>query len=87
MIEGFFPIGWSTDGESLYAMEQANRRDKSRDVYRIPLNTATPELLITLPDPVMPWQVSITPDGTLIVAAVEERQADAWVVKNFDPSR
>jgi Tol biopolymer transport system component len=87
VIGGFFPIGWSTDGESLYAMQQANRRDKSQDVYRIRLNTATPELLITLPVSVMPWEVSITPDGRLIVAAAEERQSDAWLVKNFDPSR
>ena len=87
VIGGFFPIGWSADGQSVYAMQQDLRRDKSQDVYRIPLNTGTPILLTTLPVPVMPWEVSITPDGTLIVAAVEERQSDAWVVKNFDPSR
>jgi len=68
-------------------MQQANRRDKSRDVYRIPLSTRTPELIITLPIPVMPWEVTIAPDGSMVVASVEERQSDAWVVDNFDPSR
>ncbi len=50
------------------------------------LATGRSRVLATLPDPVMPWNVSITPDGRLLVAAVEERQTDAWIVDDFDPT-
>ena len=56
-----------------------------RRLYTIDLASAEPRILATLPEPVMPWSVSIAPDGRRLVAAVEEKQSDAWIIENFDP--
>ncbi len=61
-------------------------RDELREIHAITLASGRSRLLATLPDPVMPWNVSISPNGRLLVAAVEERQTDAWIVDDFDPT-
>ncbi len=80
------PIGWSADGATVYAMPTRERRAGVREIRAVDVATGQPRLVATLPVAVMPWNVSLTHDGRTLVAAVEERQTDAWIVENFDPT-
>jgi serine/threonine-protein kinase len=80
------PIGWSADGGTLYAMPVRDRRSEGTEVHAFNMATGRSRLLATLPVAVMPWNASVRHDGRTLVAAVEERQTDAWVVDSFDPT-
>jgi len=55
------------------------------EVYLVPLSGRPAELYVTLPFRAFARDIDITPDGRMVVAAVEESQSDAWIVNNFDP--
>jgi Tol biopolymer transport system component len=80
-------VGWSEDGESVYVMPATNRRHGgSRPIYRMPVYGGPQELVLELPEPAEPWNVSIDPAGGRAAAALTELRSDVWVVDNFDPA-
>jgi len=85
-LEGMVPIGWSSDDATVYAMRDTDRRlGGSREIFTVSVNGGEPVLFFTLPLVAEPWNVDIARDGSLIVAALSEFQADAWIIDNFDP--
>jgi len=85
LTEGLIAVGWSADARTIYAFETNDRRTQVRELYAIDVASRDTRLIATLPEDVMPWNVSISPDGRRLIAAVEERQSDAWIIENFDP--
>lgn len=79
------PIGWAPDGMTIYAMTSGGG-EGSRTVFRISASGGTPEVLFTLPLPALPWNVSVSADGTWLVASLEQSTSDAWIIDNFDPT-
>lgn len=75
-----WPIGWSADGEWIYAIQPVGwalvrvspRTDRTETIGQFPvgLNVNTCDL---------------TPDRDAIVCSLMERKSDAWVMDNFDP--
>ena len=74
----FYLFGWSADGEWIYA------RGKGKPVvYRIQAASGEIDTFATLPfDNLL--SVAMTRDGKRFICAVGERQADIWLVENFD---
>ena len=88
------PIGWSPDGQSIYAAE--GRRPTFRGmtlprgetlvdvkILRVPVNGGTVTTVATLPLREI-GGVSMTPDGRRFVYTLYSSRSDVWVVDNFD---
>jgi serine/threonine protein kinase/WD40 repeat protein len=73
------PVGWSADGAWVYVLEPEARR-----LLRIPSGGGSPEPWVELPFADV-TDLDIAPDGMTIAAAVPVRQADIWLIENFDP--
>jgi Tol biopolymer transport system component len=74
------PIGWSGDGEWVYASQTFGRT-----LFRISARTGKSEPLGSFP--VGDFQTSpcdLTPDRASIVCSLTETTADAWVMEHFD---
>ena len=86
--EEMVPIGWSANDSTVYAMRETDRREGgSREIFAISSSGGEPVLFFTLPLNAEPWNVDVAQDGSLIVAALNEFQTDAWIIDNFDPER
>ena len=83
---GFHPIKWNLRWDALFALPTDPGGGPANEIFLIPVSGGDPEPYVTLPFQVLSRDLDITPDGLRIVAAVEESQADAWIVENFDPS-
>jgi serine/threonine-protein kinase len=83
--EGLHPIGWHRSGEALFAMPTDPGGAPASEIYLVSVPDGRAELYVTLPFRAQSRGLDISPDGLRIVAAVEETQADAWMVENFDP--
>ncbi len=74
------PIGWSPDGRYVYGLVNGERK-----LYRVPAHGGEPDVLAEFP---FEWASgSATPDGNLFVIEEPGRQADVWMIENFDPGR
>ena len=91
-----FPIGWSPDGTSIYAL------DGKRAAYRgvsvsfgetvtetriliVPLNGGRPKTILSLPFEEV-GSVTMFPDARRFWCTVYSSRSDVWVVENFDAS-
>jgi hypothetical protein len=91
------PIGWSSDGEWIYAYE--GKRAAARGVTTYLEETTTETKVLRVPRGGGPAQnmldlpfeevggVTITPDGRKVVAAVYSSRSDVWIVDNFGAAR
>ena len=82
---GYHPVNWNARGDALYAMADDPTSSASSEIFLVPLSGRGAELYVSLPFSAFSRHVDITPDGLNVVAQVEESQADAWIVVNFDP--
>jgi Tol biopolymer transport system component/DNA-binding winged helix-turn-helix (wHTH) protein len=92
-----FPIGWSSDGRSIYAYD--GRRAAARGlsvafgetvtaarIVRIPVDGGPAATVLNLPfDEV--GGVAMFPDARRFVVSVYSSRSDVWVVENFDAAR
>jgi Tol biopolymer transport system component len=75
-----WPLGWSSDGNFIYAVEDAN----PRAVLKIGLgDPKRPKSVTTMPGDIK-WG-AVSPDGRRMIVSVGEEKSDVWVMKNFDP--
>jgi serine/threonine protein kinase len=80
--EGFFnPIEWSGDNEWIYAIDPYQ---KPYTIIRISVRGGEAIEHVTLPFEDINADLTMTPDGKRIVCSVNERQADVWLMANFD---
>jgi Tol biopolymer transport system component len=81
----FYPIGWSSDGKYVYAIEP----NRLKEVMMIRADGAEVRPLIDLPIPqgFSINNLAITPDGHRVVYGVYQSQSDVWIVQNFDRTR
>jgi serine/threonine protein kinase/Tol biopolymer transport system component len=79
----YFPIGWSPDGNFIYATAGSNQRQ----IFEIALaDPKQPKPIAAMPGPVVPGDGTISPDGRKIIVSVDEEKSDVWVMENFDSS-
>jgi Tol biopolymer transport system component len=91
-----FPIGWSSDGRFIYAVD--GKRAAYRGVtapfeetltgvriLKLPVNGGRPDTIMTVPFEEV-GSITVFPDGLKFVCAVYSSRSDVWVVENFDPS-
>jgi 6-phosphogluconolactonase (cycloisomerase 2 family) len=81
------PIGWTTAGDGVYAVRSVSVGNLTREIYVASSSGGELRLFATLAQGFVPRDVTISPDGRLVVAAVEETRTDVWVVEDFDPER
>ena len=79
------PIGWSADGEWIYAIEPDNTAGPSSGCRR---ERAGPKQSANFPSAVCLRinSCDLTPDRDVIVCSLIEQKSDAWVMENFDPA-
>ena len=84
--EGVTPLGWSLDGQSIYA---ASTVEEQPSIWVVSATTGESRLLADVPgvagDRSSDGAGDVTPDGKELVLAIQERKADVWLVENFDP--
>ena len=77
-----FPLGWSSDGEQVYA---ATKGPPGRpEVWVVSARNGKATMLTSVANGVI-VNGDVTPDGKYIVLEVAARNGDAWLVRNFDP--
>jgi serine/threonine protein kinase len=81
-----FPIGWSSDGKSLYASESVPGTIK---VIMVALESKEAKTLFMLPftlETGRPYnfQVTMTPDAKRFLFPALKTESDVWVIENFD---
>ena len=74
------PIGWSADGEWIYAIQ-----DAVRALVRVSSRTGAPKTIGQFPVGPRIHTCDLTPARDTIVCSLTEEQTDAWVMENFDP--
>ena len=74
------PIGWSADGEWVYALPWGRR-----DVIRVSTRTGRTERVDSFPVGTAN-SCALTPDRTAIICGLAEMESDAWMMENFDPA-
>lgn len=81
-------VGWSQDGDTVYAMPSESRSDESREVIAVPADGGVARTVALLPDgmAVNPWNATIDTDDGLLVAAIFSSSVDAWMLEGFDSS-
>jgi Tol biopolymer transport system component len=79
----FRPIGWSSDGNQVYAVTT-----NTPQIVAIPVKGGEPRPIMTLPVPdgQTVGDASITPDGRRVVFTVSLSKSDIWIIDNFDSS-
>jgi Tol biopolymer transport system component len=78
-----FPIGWSSDGKQIYAVEY-----EKGTIFAIPAEKGDPRTIVTLPllaNRSLGYGARISSDGRRIAYVVTESQSDVWMIENFDP--
>jgi hypothetical protein len=75
------PVGWSEDGEWIYAFE-----DSTSAIVRVSPRTTRSEPVGRFPQGALfEGSCSMTPDRRAIVCAPVESVTDAWIIDHFDP--
>jgi Tol biopolymer transport system component len=82
-VERESPIGWSSDGKQVYAVEWG----KEDTILAIPAEKGDSRTILTLPVPAdrNVYAAAITSDGGRVAYTVWESQSDVWMIENFDP--
>jgi Tol biopolymer transport system component len=91
-----WPIGWSADGRSIYAVDGIRAASRGVSVstgetltrakiLRLPVDGGPPTIVLPLPFEEI-GSVAMFPDGRRFVCAVYSSRSDVWVVENFDGS-
>jgi hypothetical protein len=75
-----WPIGWSADGEWIYAVQPAGWA-----LVRVSPRTDRTETIGQFPVGLEVNTCDLTPDRDAIICSLRERKVDAWVMENFDP--
>jgi serine/threonine-protein kinase len=81
----FAPIGWSSDGKYVYAIEST--RSKEVVMIRADGSKITPVIDLPLAEGFSTGEVAITPDGHRVVFTALQGLSDVWIVQNFDRER
>jgi Tol biopolymer transport system component len=76
------PVGWSADGEWIYAI---NRALRDSTLVRVSSRTGMTEPLGQIPAGLQIHGCDLTPDRAVMVCSLIEEKSDAWVMENFDP--
>lgn len=83
------PIGWSPDGQWIYALEHEYSENKANIVM---INDARGQAkkLVTLPFPPHALNLDtswggMTPDEKQFICPVFDKRSDVWLLENFDP--
>jgi Tol biopolymer transport system component len=74
------PIGWSVDGEWIYAIQPAGRA-----IVRVSPRTGGTETIGQFPVGLQITTCDLTPNRDAIVCSLNDLKSDAWVMENFDP--
>ena len=74
------PIGWSADGEWIYAIPPAGGA-----LVRVSQRTGGTETIGQFPVGLDVSTCDLTPDRDAIVCSLVDQKSDAWVMENFDP--
>jgi Tol biopolymer transport system component len=74
------PIGWSADGEWIYAIQPVGRA-----LVRVSQRTEETQTIGQFPVGLDILSCDLTPDRDAIVCSLNARKSDAWVMENFDP--
>jgi len=74
------PIGWSADGEWIYAIQPDGRA-----LVRVSQRTGGTETIGQFPVGLDVGICDLMPDRDAVVCSLIERKSDAWVMENFDP--
>ena len=76
------PIGWSSDGKQIYAVEFGKDT-----IFAILVENGDPRTIVTLqlPGDRTLSDAAITSDGRRVAYVVSESQSDVWMIENFDP--
>ncbi len=72
-------IGWSPDGDWIYAWHE-----EDRTIVVVPVSGGEAKTAGELSFEGEIGHYSMTPDGKRFVFAVSEAQSDVWLVENFD---
>jgi Tol biopolymer transport system component len=76
------PIGWSPDGEWIYANVSG-----SAAIFRVSVRNGTVDSVGTLPIGSLGMDsCSLSPDAHVLVCSANEAKADAWLIEHFDPN-
>jgi Tol biopolymer transport system component len=75
------PIGWSADGEWIYAIQPVGWA-----LVRVSSRTDRTETIGQFPVGLTVNTCDLTPDRDVIVCSLNEGKSDAWVMENFDPN-
>jgi Tol biopolymer transport system component len=75
------PLGWTSDGHTLYALDWRGQRS---GLLRVPMDPLKKEerLEITTENVA---EVAVSPDGRWAVYTVGSQQHDVWLAEGFDP--
>jgi Tol biopolymer transport system component len=76
------PIGWSANGEWIYAIQWKAVDDA---VVRVSPQTGETETIGQFPVGLNVNYCDLTPDRDVIICSLVQRKSDAWVMENFDP--
>ncbi|HEY3215101.1 MAG TPA: protein kinase [Candidatus Eisenbacteria bacterium] len=83
LLDGYGPIGWSPDGEWIYAINETG----SSRLVRISLVGRRIEEVARLPFEIsFLVGIDLSPDAKRIACVVPETKSDVWLVENFDPA-
>jgi serine/threonine-protein kinase len=74
------PIGWSADGEWIYAIQ-----DGVRALVRVSSRTGEPKTIGQFPVGLQLNTCDLTRERDTMICSLTEEQTDAWVMENFDP--
>lgn len=78
--EALNPIGWSADGEWIYAAPNSGRA-----VFRVSTRTGKTERVGQFPAGTFETDTcDLTPDRVAIICSLTEQKSDAWMMENFD---
>ena len=79
---GLYPIGWSNDGELVYAQTVSR---STTEIRAIPAHGGPPSLLARIPLEGARCEAVPRSDGRKFVCIQWISVSDAWMVENFDP--
>jgi serine/threonine protein kinase len=79
------PIGWSRDGNWLYAYEENLAKENHSNYFKIEVKSGNTQILPTLPFTIEgKTRYKVVNFGPEIINIVQS-QSDVWIVENFDP--
>ena len=87
VVKGIFnAIAWTTDDEYIWTVRYKMDTGWDDEVVKWPVKGEDSVPWVELPmDQIVQGYIAMTPDGRKFVYPVENRQADAWIIENFDP--